>query len=177
MKAKMLNQLFQRGKETHKKAEKARDLDKDIWSTVYITDIPIQTLTDEAWESVKDFIERHFADFTDREIEDTFTMERNGMLGFWQFTVLTVREVTEVDIVEETAEERKARLMPIAEKWWEQLGSISDKYQGYDWWIADVDEEDNGNTMYIVMRCDFGGYRETLRRNDKGGWTWNEDEN
>lgn len=175
MKAKMLNQLIQRGKEKLTKYEKrsGRDLDKDIWSTVYITDIPIQTLTDEAILMIHDFIEKHL---DDKDVKD-FTVERNGMLGFWQFTVLTFKEVTDFDIVEETEEERKARLMPIAEKWWEQLGSISDKYQGYDWWIADVDEEDDGNTMYIAMRCDFGGYSETLRRNDKGGWTWNEDEN
>lgn len=174
MKAKMLNQLIQRGKEKLTKYEKrsGRDLDKDIWSTVYITDIPMQTLTDEAVLLIHNFIERHF---DDKDVKD-FTLERNGMLGFWQFTVMTFQEVTDFDIVEETAEERRARLMPIAEQWWEQLGSISDKYQSYDWWIDDVTEKDDGNTLYIAMRCDVGGYNETLKRNSKGEWMWVEDD-
>lgn len=174
MKAKMLNQLIQRGKENLKKWEKksGRELDKDIWSTVYITDIPIQILTDEAVTMINDFIERHFKD---KEVKD-FTVERNGMLGFWQFTVMTFKEVTEFDIEEETDEERRARLMPIAEQWWDKLGSLSDKYQSYDWRVHDVTEENGGNRIVIQMWCDFGGYTEILERNDKGGWTWREDE-
>lgn len=175
MKAKMLNQIIQIGKETLTKYEKksGRNLDRDMWSTVYITDIPIQILTKEATVTIQDFIDRHF---DDKEVED-FTMERNGMLGFWQFTVITFQEVTEFDITEEPDKEHKAELMQTAEDWWEQDGSESDKYKGLDWWIKDVKELENGNRIDILLECEFGTQTETVITKENGELEWIEDEN
>lgn len=175
MKAKMLNQLVQRAKETLTKYEKksGRDLGRDMWSTVYITDIPVQTLTDDVIVMIQNFILQHF---DDKDVKD-FTIERNGMLGFWEFTVITFVEVTEFDITEETDEERKARLMPIAEQWWEKLGSLDDKYSDDEWWIDDITEKDGGKTLLITMMCSVGVYLETLTLNERGQWVWENRQN
>lgn len=176
MKAKMLNQLFQKGKETLTKYEKkaGKDLDRDMWSTVYITDIPIQTLTAEAISKIKKFTDTHLGN---KEMRD-FTVERNGMLGFWQFTVITFEEVIEFDIVEETDEERKARLMPIAEEWWEKEGQFDNDYAdgGNDWRVEYIEESDDGNTLEIQMTCDGSWWWETLKKTDNG-WKRERQEN
>lgn len=177
MKVRYTDQQFQRRKETHKKSEKGRNLDKDLWSTTYLTDMPDTVLTDEAESKVKEFISKHFGS-TEAPSSDQlpavlgFTIARNGMFKMWQFTVVTTFEVTAFDISDETDEERRERLMPIAEEWWDKLGSLDDKYQDYDWWIADVIERDGGNTLNIILNCDVGGSGETLKRNSKGKWVW-----
>lgn len=95
MKAKMLNQVVQRGRDKSSKWEKRRNLDKNLWSTAYITDIPIQTLTDIAEQKIEDFIDLCFK--IDDELID-LTLERNGMLGFWQFTIITTCEIIDFEI-------------------------------------------------------------------------------
>ena len=105
MKVRYTDQQFQRGKETHKRAEKARDLDKDLWSTTYLTDIADVVTTDEAELQIKDFILRHFGS-TESESTDLlpavlgFAIARNGMFKMWQFTIVTNFEVTDFEIME-----------------------------------------------------------------------------
>ena len=126
MKAKMLNQLYQRGKERSElkafERKSSRELDKDIWSTVYITDMPIQTLTETAYSKIDAFLKEILID---SEIKD-FAIERNGMLGFWQFTVMTYKEVTKFDITDELDEQIQEQYKKIAYRWLEQYGY--DKY-------------------------------------------------
>ena len=177
MKAKYTDQQFQRGKETHKTKEKARNLDKDLWSTTYLTDMPDTIKTDEAESKVKEFIFKHFGS-TEAPDEEHFpavlgfTIARNGMFKMWQFTVVTTFEVTEFEIIEETDEERRERLMPIAKKWWDKYGSLDDEYQDYDWSIYDVIEKDEGNTIIINLSCAVGGSSEVLKRNSEGKFEW-----
>jgi hypothetical protein len=94
MKAKMLNQLIQRSEERKlsKYEKKVRHLDLDLWSTSYITDIPIEELTDVAERKIEDFVLNNIGEAMD------IMLERNGMLGYWQFTVVTTWEVTNFDI-------------------------------------------------------------------------------
>lgn len=49
---------------------------------------------------IRAFIKRHF---DDKEVQG-FTVERNGMLGFWLFTIITLKEVMEFGIEEKANE-------------------------------------------------------------------------
>lgn len=90
----LLNQIVKRGKADADKYERKRSLDKDLWNTAYITDIPMEILTDEAEEEIYNFVSRHFGTLDVVEVN----IERNGMLRLWQFSVVTGQEITEFSI-------------------------------------------------------------------------------
>lgn len=166
MKAKMLNQTYHDKLDKTSKFEKKKNLDKDLWSTSYITDIVISTCTKDAVSQIKAFIARQFGDVLD------IAFERNGMTGFWQFTIISDFEVMDFDIAEETPQEVTERLMPIAEQWFMQQGI--DEY-GSDWEIDDIIEKDSGNTIWINLKCDNGIDTAVLIKKENGEWQWQQD--
>ncbi len=94
MTVQLLNQIVKRGKADADKYERKRSLDKDLWNTAYITDIPMEILTDEAEKEIYNFVGRHFGTLDVVEVN----IERNGMLRLWQFSVVTGQEITEFSI-------------------------------------------------------------------------------
>lgn len=92
MKAKMLNQNIQIGKETHSKREKAMNLDKDVYSTSFLTDIPANTESEMAKIRIEDFIGRHIG------VVNRITLERNCLMGFWGFSVITFECIEELSL-------------------------------------------------------------------------------
>ncbi len=91
MKAKFLNQTFREGKKC------------DLWTTIYITDIPIKEPTAIVLKKVNDFVTRQKMRpcmGNSGEIR----LQRDGMLGFWQFIIVTEKELDYTDIIEETEE-------------------------------------------------------------------------
>lgn len=163
MKAKMLNQTYHDKLDKTSKFEKKKNLDKDLWSTSYITDIVISTCTKDAVSQIKAFISRQFGDALD------VSFERNGMTGFWQFTIISDFEVMDFDIAEETPKEVTERLMQIAEQWFMQQGICE---YGSDWEIDGIIEKDSGNTMWINLKCNNGIDTVVLAKNSNGEWEW-----
>lgn len=161
MKAKMLNQTYHDKLDKTTKFDKKQNKDKDLWSTSYISDIPISTCTKDATSQIKAFISRQFGDALD------IAFERNGMTGFWQFTIISDYEVMDFDIAEETPVTEQ--LMPIAEQWFMQQG-ISE--YGSDWEIDSIIEKDSGNTMWINLKCNNGIDTVVLAKNSNGEWEW-----
>lgn len=105
MKVKYTDQQYQKGKETNNKREKQRDLDKDLWSTTYLTDIPDSVLTDIADNEIASFIAIHFGEYNSEAPDKLpavvgYTISRNGIFKMWQFTVVTSFEVTVFEITE-----------------------------------------------------------------------------
>ena len=94
MTVQLLNQIVKRGKADADKYERKRSLDKDLWNTAYLTDIPIEMLTDDAEQEISHFVDRHFGEFDVVDI----SIERNGMFRLWQFSVVTGQEITEYSI-------------------------------------------------------------------------------
>ena len=94
MTVQLLNQIVKRGKADADKYERKRSLDKDLWNTAYITDMPMEILTDDAEEEIYNFVGRHFGTLDVVEVN----IERNGMLRLWQFSVVTGQEITEFSI-------------------------------------------------------------------------------
>lgn len=92
MKAKMLNQNIQIGKETHSKREKAMNLDKDVYSTSFLTNLPANTESETAKIRIEDFIGRHIGKV------DRITLERNCLMGFWGFSVITFESIEELSL-------------------------------------------------------------------------------
>lgn len=103
MNAQMINQRFQFAKKNPTKYEIEKFLDADRWITTYITSLPIETPTSEVREIIKDFAREHIEKLI---TNDDLTLERNAMLGYWQFSVTTFSEVTKFKIVEDTADEK-----------------------------------------------------------------------
>lgn len=90
LQAQLTSQTFQLGRTDLKKYEKNnhKELDTDIWYSTFVTNIPINVGTYKAYELIDDFTQRHFCDI--KEI----AISRNGMLGFWEFQVVTYSEIT-----------------------------------------------------------------------------------
>lgn len=154
MKAKMLNQIVQRGKEKTTKYERKRNLDKDLWSTSYVTNIKIDVMTDDAEQTIENFCEKHFGD---KNIFDV-TIERNGMLGFWQFTIITAKENTDFEIIEETEEQVTERLMAVVQNWYDKKG-----YQNYEYdMYIDKIEELSDNKLKVYLKAEDVSYGDTV---------------
>ncbi len=92
MKAKMLNQNIQIGKETHSKREKAMNLDKDVYSTSFLTNLSADTESETAKIRIENFIGRHIGEV------DRITLERNCLMGFWGFSVITFKVIEELSL-------------------------------------------------------------------------------
>lgn len=62
------------------------------WVTTYITNLPIEKMTKEVEKEVVDTIKTRFKG---KSVQlDTLRLERNGMTKFWQFTFLSLEEIT-----------------------------------------------------------------------------------
>ena len=126
--------------------------------TTYVTNIDIlEFRAERAKKLINEFCTRHFKN-NDIPIFDT-KYEKNGIIGFWQFTVQTYREITEYNIIEETSEQVKERLLHIAQEWYEQEG-----YANYpaEMTITKVEEVEGG--IRVTLFGDCGGDVVTLQR-------------
>lgn len=164
MKAKMLNQLFQKGKVrtelTQTERKSSKELDKDIWSTVYITDMPIQILTETAYSRINVFLARTLESSDIKE----FSIERNGMLGFWQFTVMTYKEVTKFDITDEVDDKTKQEYENMAYHWL--------KTTGYDKYGDDIEIRDlqfRKNLIQITLANENSGFTVIMKQDESSG--------
>ena len=94
MTVQMINQRFQFGKDesimTKNDYDKGYDLER--WFTSYITDIPIVTDTDTAKEEIIAFCRKNLEPHLN--VKGDLTLERNCLLGYWQFTLMTLSELT-----------------------------------------------------------------------------------
>ena len=62
------------------------------WVTTYITNLPIEKMTKEVEKEVVDTIKTRFKG---KSVQlDTLRLERNGLTKFWQFTFLSLEEIT-----------------------------------------------------------------------------------
>lgn len=86
MQAKMENQMFT--------AQSRRN--KDLWSSLYITDIPIHTRTNDVYTKIDHFCADVLAE-GGLGIKD-FSIQRNCILGFWEFKVVTEFELMKFDV-------------------------------------------------------------------------------
>lgn len=69
---------------------------KDLWSSLYITDIPIYTRTNDVYTNVEIFCNSVLAE-DGLGIKD-FSIQRNCILGFWEFKVVTEFELMKFDV-------------------------------------------------------------------------------
>lgn len=97
MKAKLLSQQYQKAKENCNSQERKRMLHLDLWRSQYVTDLPMKVPTDEAYDLIYSFICSRLNYDTNEGILEV-TLERNGLIGLWQFTVLTDYEIAIFEI-------------------------------------------------------------------------------
>lgn len=95
MTVQMINQRFQFGKDESimTKNDYGKGYDLDRWFTSYITDIPIATDTDTAKKEIIEFCQQNLDKQLNVGLGD-LTLERNCLLGYWQFTLMTLSELT-----------------------------------------------------------------------------------
>ncbi len=86
MQAKMENQIFVAQNKRH----------KDLWSSLYITDIPIYAYTNNVYTNVEIFCNNILT--KDGMGIKEFSIQRNCILGFWEFKVITDFELMEFDV-------------------------------------------------------------------------------
>lgn len=98
MHAQMTNQLLIRDyNDPHATRAEERN-ESAVWHTSYITDIPISTPADEADRRIMDALVTYNLAETKQNRDKiyhyaAYTIERNGMLGFWCFTLETEHEI------------------------------------------------------------------------------------
>lgn len=137
--------------------------------TNYITDIPIET----DYEEVEDRVLQLCAEqLTELQPDIDVSLERNGMMGYWCFTVATKLENKKfaVEMWEESPAEKQNRLRKIAVNWFSKLGI---EEFGTSWDITDVQERDHGNTVRITLVDEISQQPvvEVLKKSAKG-WLW-----
>lgn len=137
--------------------------------TNYITDIPIEIDFEEAEDRVIKLCAEQLPELQpDVDIE----LERNGMMGYWCFTVATQLENKKftVEMQEESPAQKKNRLLKIAVNWYTKFGV--EEYEN-NWDITDVKERDHGNTILITLTDEVSGQPmfEVLKKSATG-WTW-----
>lgn len=101
MRAKMIDQQYREGICDANKYEIRKDLDLDVWTTTYVTDLDIVETTATVKKIVEEFIDLYIGDYhLWRRGVLSFTLNRNGMTNLWQFSVATRFEVNVFEVIE-----------------------------------------------------------------------------
>lgn len=116
MKVKMLNQIYNQAKSKTTKYERRKNFDKKRWQSTYVSNLPMEILTDDAFAFIQNFVYNQFSDVLD------IVIERNCMVGFWQFTVITSSEITDYEISDNMSYNTVKILLDSANEWYEDVG-------------------------------------------------------
>lgn len=123
-----------------------------FWNTTYITDMSMEVPTADAWDKIVKFVKKHIA--TKEAIlpkqEKSITIERNGMFGLWQFSVITNAEIMLWDISDVSPQETTEKWRETVERWFYKEG-----FKDYDkpMQIDSIEEVDE-NTLRVHLIAD-----------------------
>lgn len=144
MKIKLESQSFQKAKKRTDRYERKHNKDIDLWSSQYVTDLDMNLPTYDVYGLVEEFIDRHFLDeeYPENKVFGIDIM-RNGMLGLWEFRVITNFEVLLFEYSEETSTEKSRKALLIADIWFEREGRFD--YPEAEWSVVDAEEAEDGS--------------------------------